>query len=211
MNTSPQPPTGIHVRKIGNAISDCIASFKKVDMNSLSGGWKSFMRIRVVLDVTKPLKRRMKLKRVGRDWSWADFCYERLPNFCFICELLGHTDRFCQKIFEEGFTVVADKPYGAWLRVASHRNQVGMGQRWLISEDTHRGTLRNRVQYGVSTLGVGTGMVVQNSNSVREHDPRTIIGRDVEGIFSTSVLSDVEMVSTEKTIDKEDEDLTTLG
>lgn len=90
--------------RIAKAIGDHVGVFIRADKNSFDGSWKMFMRIRVLVDVTKPLKRRMKLKKAGGQWFWADFRYERLPNFCFICGILGHTDRFCQKHFEEGFS-----------------------------------------------------------------------------------------------------------
>ena len=51
-----------------------------------------FLRIRVNMDVHKPLKRRMKIKKSGGEWLWVHFRYELLNLFCFICGCLGHTD-----------------------------------------------------------------------------------------------------------------------
>lgn len=38
------------------------------------------MRIRVLLDITKPLKRQKKIKKQGGDSSFIKFKYERLGN-----------------------------------------------------------------------------------------------------------------------------------
>lgn len=51
------------------------------------------------MDVRKPLKRRMKIKREGEDWSWINFKYERLSTFCFVCERLGHSERDCDMVY----------------------------------------------------------------------------------------------------------------
>lgn len=47
----------------------------------------------VMLDIDKPLKWRMKIKREGGTWSWINFKYERLSTFCFVYGVLGHSER----------------------------------------------------------------------------------------------------------------------
>ena len=91
------------------------------------------MRLRVSLDVRKPLKRRMRLKRTGGDWFWVDFKYERLNAFCFICGLLGHTERNCPSLYDctEGNV---DRPYGSWMKAPPRRGMMNSGERWLRSE-----------------------------------------------------------------------------
>lgn len=58
------------------------------------------MRIRVSIDVRKLMKRRIKLKKAGGDWVWVNFKYKHLNIFCFICRLLGHTEKQCPKLYE---------------------------------------------------------------------------------------------------------------
>lgn len=186
---------------IGKAIGDQVGTFIKMDMNSLGGGWKSFMRIRVLLDVTKPLKRRIKLRKTGGDWFWADFRYERLPNFCFICGILGHTDRFCHRVFDEDFSMEAEKPFGAWLRAASRRNQAAMGHRWLITDNNRRSTMENNVQHGMSTIGTTRGTETLNASRVRRQDVQIPVNRDVGGISRLTESVDVAMDGAEKTND----------
>lgn len=60
-----------------------------------------YRRVRVMMDVTKPLRRYRKLKdKRGRELH-VDFAYERLPFFCFACGIMGHSERYCHVVPEE--------------------------------------------------------------------------------------------------------------
>ncbi|KAL0347999.1 UNVERIFIED_CONTAM: hypothetical protein Sangu_1027700 [Sesamum angustifolium] len=52
------------------------------------------MRIRVSVEVSKPLKRVLKLRTTLADEQLLSFTYERLPNFCYLCGCLGHLSKF---------------------------------------------------------------------------------------------------------------------
>ena len=60
-----------------------------------------YRRVKVMLDITKPLRRFRKLKdKRGREFQ-VDFAYERLPFFCFACGIMGHSERNCHVVDEE--------------------------------------------------------------------------------------------------------------
>lgn len=82
------------------------------------------------MNVTKPLKRRMKIKREGGTWSWINFKYERLATFCFVCGLLGHSERDCSIVYANPGKEI-DKAYGTWLRAPGRNTKVNIGARWL--------------------------------------------------------------------------------
>nr|GLL37548.1 uncharacterized protein LOC109174453 [Ipomoea trifida] len=94
---------------------------------------RTFYRVRVALDVSKPLKKQMKLKRENGTWVLIDFRYERLPTFCFLCGVIGHGDRVCPKIVH-GIDRSAEKPFGVWLRAGGRRAAPTSGQRWVAPE-----------------------------------------------------------------------------
>ena len=99
------------------------------------------MRIRVSIDVRKPLKRRMKLKKKGGEWIWIDFKYERLNIFCFICGLLEHTEKQCLKLYDCPSSEIL-RVYGHLLKAPSRRSQMNSGEKWLRStkpEETNNG------------------------------------------------------------------------
>ena len=54
-----------------------------------------FVRVRVRLDITKPLCRGRKIGLSNGEDGWAGFKYERLPNLCYWCGRLTHQDRDC--------------------------------------------------------------------------------------------------------------------
>lgn len=108
-------PVSFFTENIAKAIGASLGELVLIDSKNFKGTCKQFLRIRVLIDITKPLRRRMKMRKNGGDCFWIDFKYEKLPNFCFLCGLIGHTDRFCHKLFE-GVNEDTERPYGSWLR-----------------------------------------------------------------------------------------------
>lgn len=73
------------------------------------------MRVRIRIDVRKPLKRKNKIvKKDGKEFI-VECKYERLGEFCFSCGLVSHTDRFYRNSIDRGNEVVV-KEWGSWLR-----------------------------------------------------------------------------------------------
>ncbi len=60
-------------------------------------GCEGCMRIRIKMDISKPLCRGRKARLSARNETWIAFRYERLPNFCYWCGMLMHGDRDCDK------------------------------------------------------------------------------------------------------------------
>lgn len=58
-------PKGFISEAILRGVGNFVGTFLGADSASLDGIWKQFVRIRVKMDITKPLKRRMKIKREG--------------------------------------------------------------------------------------------------------------------------------------------------
>lgn len=75
--------------------------------------------IRVRFDITKPLKR---FVRVGVDTDEEEviilLTYEKLPDFCYRCGIIGHALRDC----EDEKVVASNLEYGNWLRASYHLN-----------------------------------------------------------------------------------------
>lgn len=76
-------------------IGECLGGFIEYD-ESDPLGWDQFMRIKVLLEIDKPLRRGLKIATGPSTTKWIDIKYERLADFCFYCGRLGHVDRECQ-------------------------------------------------------------------------------------------------------------------
>ncbi|KAM6561714.1 hypothetical protein CsatA_030953 [Cannabis sativa] len=107
---------------IGKYVSSCPKNF--------AGIWRDYFRVRVQINVEKPLKRRMRIYKNKTEWFWADFKYERVPTFCFICGTIGHSEKFCHRLFDEPIETIA-KPYGMFMKAPDRRQGKQIGARWL--------------------------------------------------------------------------------
>lgn len=63
--------------------------------------YRSFLRIRTEIDVTQPLPKGFFLKRKGDSQggavdSWISFKYEKLADFCYDCDRIGHVNNSCK-------------------------------------------------------------------------------------------------------------------
>ncbi|KAL2929019.1 Heat shock 70 kDa protein cognate 5 [Bienertia sinuspersici] len=80
-------------------------------------GLKNFMRLKVLIDVKKPLRRGVKIVTKQNSTKWVDIKYERLGVFCYFYGRLGHVDRDCAQFTEEeGLNKEVIYKYGPWLR-----------------------------------------------------------------------------------------------
>lgn len=147
-------PSGFVSENIMRSIGTYIGRYVKTDPSSLDGMWKPYVRIRVKLDIEKPLKRRMKIKREGGDWVWINFKYECLGNFCFVCGILGHVERDCNLVYANPDKQM-EKAYGTWLRALNRNAKNNTGARWLRNVDGGGGGVE--VDGGRRNSGMGSG------------------------------------------------------
>lgn len=122
--------SGFMSQRVATDIGNYIGTYIEGDPNNFVGVWRDYLRIRVRLSLNIPIKRRMKLRKSENEWCWANFQYESIPTFCFICGMIGHGERFCDKAFDTPIENI-EKPYGPWLRAEARRRTHTMGARWL--------------------------------------------------------------------------------
>ncbi|KAI9180468.1 hypothetical protein LWI28_027706 [Acer negundo] len=76
-----------------------------------------FLRVRVAILVDKPLRRFLRVDVLGDgEETVMPIQYERLPNFCFRCGLLGHMLRECPE--NDKPLIDRELTYGTWMRAA---------------------------------------------------------------------------------------------
>ncbi|KAM6569612.1 hypothetical protein CsatB_017597 [Cannabis sativa] len=125
-NVEPGFMTESTLRTVGNTMGKYLES----DPKNFIGVWRDYLRMRITLNIEKPLRRRLKITKDDGAWFWINFKYERTPTFCFICGIIGHSDKFCPKLFHQPIDQLA-KPYGEFMKALPPRNHKNVGSRWL--------------------------------------------------------------------------------
>lgn len=115
------------------ATGNFLRTFVKSDERNFDGSMCMFYRVRVALDISRPLRKKMKLKRDNGKWAFIDFHYKCLPTLCFLCGVIGHGDRYYLKVLQ-AIDVHAEKPYVVWLRAGTRMQALTTGQRWITLE-----------------------------------------------------------------------------
>jgi len=84
--------------KVGQGVGSYLGTFKAYDgQNSIHN---SYMRVRVAIDVTAPLKKDWRVRATNGAFVTINFKYEKLGVFCHMCGLIGHTEKLCPELFE---------------------------------------------------------------------------------------------------------------
>lgn len=103
---------------VAQLIGNCLGSFVDIPKNQ-DGFHTPYFWFQILVDSSKPLKRRVNFQGVDGKKQWLQVVYERLPFFCFLCGILGHGEEDCPKRYEEGFQEPSKGlPYGNWMRVS---------------------------------------------------------------------------------------------
>ncbi|KAL0438583.1 UNVERIFIED_CONTAM: hypothetical protein Slati_2341300 [Sesamum latifolium] len=124
-------------KEMSHFIGDHLGRFIDVDADSTGQVWGSSMRLRISLDVTKPLRRVLKIRTSLGDEQLLSFTYEKLPNFCYLCGCLGYLSKFCELRFAEKFTDPGDAtPFDPWMRATN----LPTGRNRYLAGATHQST-----------------------------------------------------------------------
>ena len=70
----------------------------------------AFLRVRIRLDIRQPLMRGVSVQGVdGAPDRWCPLVYGYLPDFCYVCGIIGHTEKACSIRLKEGEVPQFDK------------------------------------------------------------------------------------------------------
>lgn len=127
-------PCGFMTERIAEHIGNSLGIFVQNDPNNFGGNWRSYMRIRVAIDINRPLRKKLKLRQNGGEWAWVVFKYERLYTFCYFCGRVGHSEKFCGKAIET-YIPPNEYVYGPWLRAPVRRFATSVGDHWLVKDE----------------------------------------------------------------------------
>lgn len=89
-------PLGLMSREAGEVIGDEIGEFMEVDVGEDGMVTGSVPWVKIRLDIWKPLMHgvMVQTEEEGPD-RWCSVMYEYLSDFCYVCGIIGHTERAC--------------------------------------------------------------------------------------------------------------------
>lgn len=89
-------PLGWMNRHRGERAMGLVGVVKKLDVDKDGKASGPFLRARVAIDVSKPLRRGVLLKtRRDAEPEWFDLQFEKLPFYCLSCGVMGHSEMEC--------------------------------------------------------------------------------------------------------------------
>ncbi|KAM6570884.1 hypothetical protein CsatA_014964 [Cannabis sativa] len=143
--------TGNMTLSVVMALGNYIGTFIESDPNNFVGIWRDYLRVRVRINVDKPIKRRMKISIDNLSWYWTNFKYEKIPTFCFICGIIGHSEKFCPRLFLKPLHL-HEKPYSLEQKATTQRRQSTFGAQWLRSGAAVRESQGSSTEQGVNLV-----------------------------------------------------------
>ncbi|CAN6232539.1 unnamed protein product [Urochloa humidicola] len=89
-------PFGWMNAKRATRAAELIGEVVKIDADADGKISGAYARVRVAIEVDKPLRRGVLLKTDrSKPPEWYEIQYEKLPFYCYSCGLMGHTDLVC--------------------------------------------------------------------------------------------------------------------
>ena len=82
--------------EVGELIGKSISRVIQVADPEDNGTGSEFLRVRINIDISKPLLRYSKLRSKGKQVGWVGLKYGWLPNFCYWCGRMTHGERDCE-------------------------------------------------------------------------------------------------------------------
>lgn len=82
---------------LGRMIGSSLGRVEEVNMDNNEVIWGEFMWIHIIIDISKPLMSKKRIKIGNSEFFWVQFSYECLPNFCYCCGSIGHGHQDCEK------------------------------------------------------------------------------------------------------------------
>ncbi|PNX60790.1 hypothetical protein L195_g052112, partial [Trifolium pratense] len=113
-------PPHCKTKKMGESIGNLLGSVEASEFYEYPGK-KMIIKIKVAVNVHQPIQTGSLIGNHKDGTSWIDFRYEKLPQVCFKCGILGHGDNLCQN---EPLNLEDAAPLGPWIRSNQYGRRV---------------------------------------------------------------------------------------
>lgn len=178
-------PMGMMNMDTSKLVGEQIGEFITADLDENGDAMGEYLRIKIKMDITAPLMRFTILEIEDEEEGMTEekivtLKYEYLPEFCYRCGIIGHTENFCSlKEGNEG-----KRQYGPWLRAVivrgSPRSSSEKSKFWLSnsagsreSRQTIEGPSWRKEAHGQENQGKGKEIeqkeTMKQSESIKEN------------------------------------------
>lgn len=180
-------------------LGNLIGKVEEVDSGETGDCFCSFIRVRVQIDITKPLRRVLLVKFFTQDEDaiWLPLLFERLPEFYYCCGMIGHAYKDCEIMHydakEDNFG------YGAWLKASTMamKNKQGRQNSRGESPKKSRAELRTDESRRERDLTVTTDNPATSESMKIIHQPKTADNREEDSGCSVETPDLRQAPSTE--------------
>lgn len=188
--------------KVASEIGRRLGEVVEVEKRKSSDAQNLFMRVKVTVPLSKPLRWGGFIGGSNGQRSWVDFKYECLPLFCHFCGLLGHDLKHCANHFarsRNGDEMVYQ--YEEWLKAARGRpvSPLGRGSTTNLQPINEA---RIEAQVGNNSLEVPTA-----EYEITKENPT----KEVSHAIGKNVKSGISTVCTERVSEIEGIIMESLG
>ncbi|XP_062173686.1 uncharacterized protein LOC133879165 [Alnus glutinosa] len=114
-------------KEVGQKIGASVGTVDDIDILDDEVGWGEYLRVRIVLDITKPLARGRMLHLEDKS-IWIPFKYEKIPKFCYSCGVIKHCKTGCRNLGNRRSG--GEAPFGSWLKVSLPGRRMGGAERY---------------------------------------------------------------------------------
>ncbi|XP_071933726.1 uncharacterized protein [Coffea arabica] len=102
---------------VGFKLGQIFSAVKEVIIPPGGGKEGRHMKILAEVDISQPLARGTTINFNGKQ-IWVEFRYEKCPDFCYKCGIIGHGDKTCKTTVEKEQNQ-REEQYGAWMRAGN--------------------------------------------------------------------------------------------
>ncbi|TXG67284.1 hypothetical protein EZV62_008559 [Acer yangbiense] len=107
-------------KEMGEFLGQLIGELVDIDVGVTGECFGKYIHLKVAIDISKPLKKFLRIELVEGEESILLLRYERLPEYCFRCGIIGHSYQECHNKEKEGLSSVNMQfDYGPWFRASS--------------------------------------------------------------------------------------------
>jgi hypothetical protein len=118
-------PPHCKTKQMGRSIGELLGKVETAEMYEYPDK-KMIIKVKVAINVHQPISAGILIGNANDGTNWIDFRYEKLPQVCFKCGIVGHIDNLCHNPQLETANYA---PLGPWIR----SNQYG--RRFLEAKD----------------------------------------------------------------------------